>query len=416
MKLKAGWLFLVTEEGRVPVSPESCSSQVNFLKLLLYWPANFASESGVLGVFANVFREGYALNEWSAVRTSTQVSAVAGATERHGSLQMPPDRKPLLSLARKLHENETALALMRIAFRLFQRAGISVSPNHYYWPVPDYRELQLRRWPGEQDPIGVDLGFERQLDFLHAAVSQYQTEWESDSAPLFSVGYEYGNGFFETVDAEIAYCLVRHYKPLRIVEVGGGYSSRVMAAALDVNLKLDAVRGDLVTIDPYPDRFPQKALSDRVQLIGQAVQNVDLDVFLSLQSGDVLFLDSSHVVGIGSDVVREYLEIIPRIAPGVLIHAHDIFIPGDYPRDAVLHNLAFWSEQYLLQALLMFNPRFEVLWGSSYMQSRAQDALDNAFPHWRQSYCNMPSAKRRFLPTRDGDRVWPSSFWMRKLA
>ena len=183
-----------------------------------------------------------------------------------------------------------------------------------------------------------------------------------------------------------------------------------------MNLKLDGVRGELVTIDPFPDRFPKKALSDRVHLIPQTIQKVDLDVFLSLQSGDFLFLDSSHVVGIGSDVVREYLEILPRVAPGVIVHAHDIFIPSDYPREAVLHNLAFWSEQYLLQALLMNNPHYEVLWGSSSMQSREPAALEKAFPHWKNSYRNMPKEKRQFLPTRDGQRVWPSSFWMRKLA
>jgi hypothetical protein len=249
-------------------------------------------------------------------------------------------------------------------FRMFQRIGITVSPNHFYWPVPDFRELETRKWPTESETVGLDLASERQLDFLETVVPQYQSEWESESAPFFSVSYHYNNGFFEAVDAEIAYCMVRHYKPRRIVEVGGGFSSRVMAA-----------------IDPYPDRFPQKALSDRVLLITQTVQNVNLDVFLSLQSGDFLFLDSSHVVGIGSDVVREYLEVIPRIAGGALIHAHDIFLPADYPREAVLHNLAFWSEQYLLQALLMFNPQFEVLWGSSCMQSQATTALEKAFPH-----------------------------------
>jgi hypothetical protein len=323
---------------------------------------------------------------------------------------------PLLSLARKLHENETALAFMRNAFRMFQRIGITVSPNHYYWPVPDFRELESRKWPAEEEPVGLDLAIDKQLDFLQTVVPRYQSEWASDAAPFFSLSYKYSNGYFETVDAEIAYCLVRHYKPRRIVEVGGGYSSRVMAAALDQNLKLDGVRGELITIDPFPERFPKEALSDRVHLITGTVQSVDLDVFLSLQSGDFLFLDSSHVVGIGSDVVKEYLEIVPRLADGVLVHAHDIFIPADYPREAVLHNLAFWSEQYLLQALLMFNPQFEVLWGSSCMQSRATNALENAFPHWQQSYRNMPEGKRQFLPTRDGERVWPSSFWMRKLA
>jgi hypothetical protein len=323
---------------------------------------------------------------------------------------------PLLSIAHKLHDNETAFAVMRNTFRMFQRIGISVSPNHYYWPVPDFRELESREWPPEEDPVGIDLAIGRQLEFLQTLVLQYQSEWASESSPFFSVSYNYDNGFFETVDAEIAYCMVRHYKPRRIVEVGGGYSSRVMAAALDLNFKCDGVRGKLTTIDPNPDRFPKNALSDRVQLIAKTLQDVDLDIFLSLQSGDFLFLDSSHVVGIGSDVVREYLNIVPRVAGGVIIHAHDIFIPSDYPREAVLHNLAFWSEQYLLQALLMFNPRFEVLWGSSCMQSRAASELENAFPHWRHSYRHMPLEKRRFLPTRDGDRVWPSSFWMRKLV
>lgn len=299
---------------------------------------------------------------------------------------------------------------------MFQRIGITVSPNHYYWPVPDFRELECRKWPPEHEPIGLDLAFGRQLEFLQTVVPKYQSEWQSDSSPFFSVSYSYGNGFFETIDAEIAYCLVRHYKPRRIVEVGGGYSSRLMAAALDMNFKLDGVRGELVTIDPYPDRFPKRALSDRVHLIPHTVQDVGLDVFLTLQSGDFLFLDSSHVVGIGSDVVREYLEIIPRVASGVIIHAHDIFIPADYPREAVLHNLAFWSEQYLLQALLTNNPQFQVLWGSSYMQSRATGELDGVFPHWQNSYRNIPVGKRRFLPTRDDTRVWPSSFWMRKIA
>jgi predicted O-methyltransferase YrrM len=327
-----------------------------------------------------------------------------------------PNHGLLLKLAHKLRDNDTALAFMRNTFRILQRVGISVSPNHYYWPVPDFRQLEARQWPGEEDPIGVDLAYDNQLDFLQNVVPQYQSEWASESAPFFSVSYNYHNGFFETVDAEIAYSMVRRYKPQRIVEVGGGYSSRVMAAALDMNFKQDGVRGELVTIDPFPDRFPQKALSDRVHLIPQTIQNVDLEVFLSLRDGDFLFLDSSHVVGIGSDVVREYLEIVPRMAKGVIIHAHDIFIPGDYPRHSVLHNLAFWSEQYLLQALLTFSPKFAVLWGSSFMQSRAKPAMVKAFPQWQHSYRNMPKIKRRFLPTQDGDRVWPSSFWIRKVA
>ena len=359
------------------------------------------------------------MNEQTRLRSaSTQIRSMRGtAFKKDSQTEMAtPAQSWLIRLARKLHDNEKAFAVVRSAFRTFQRIGLSVSPNHFYWPVPDLRALENRKWPTESDTPGLDLAVDRQLNFLQTVVPQYQAEWASKSAPFFSAGYSYNNGYFEGVDAEIAYCLVRHFKPQRIVEVGGGYSSRIMAAALDLNFKRDGVRGELVTIDPYPDRIPQQKLNDRLHLITQTVQNVDLELFLALESGDFLFLDSSHVVGIGSDVVREYLEIVPRVAAGVFIHAHDIFIPADYPREAVLHNLAFWSEQYLLQALLMFNPRFEVLWGSSCMQSRASRALEAAFPQWQHSYCNMTPTKRHFLPTRDGKRVWPSSFWMRKLG
>ncbi len=305
---------------------------------------------------------------------------------------------------------------MRGTFRLLQRVGISVSPNHYYWPVPDFEQLEKRPWPAEQAPVGFDLHIERQVEFLQQVVPLYQEELNSEAGAILSEGYAFNNGFFESVDAEVAYCLARHLKPKCVIEVGGGYSSRVLAAALGVNLHADGVSGEMITIDPYPDRFPRRGLGDRVRLITEPVQNVDLDVFLSLRSGDFLFLDSSHVVGIGSDVVKEYLEILPRLQPGVVIHAHDIFIPSDYPREAVLTNLAFWSEQYLLQALLINNPQFEVLWGSSAMQTYESRALERAFPHWKSSYRNMPRERRRFVPTVDGSRVWPSSFWFRKVS
>jgi len=325
-------------------------------------------------------------------------------------------RDAFLNLARKFRNSEISLGVIRHAFRMFQRIGVSLVPNHYYWPIPDFKELEARTWPADQLPIGIDFGLEKQLDFLRNVVPQYETEWGPASGSITNAGYRRGNGFFETVDAEIAYCMVRHFKPRRIIEVGGGYSSRVMAAALDRNLKVDGIRGELLTIDPHPDRFPKEALSDRIRLIPASVQSVDLDIFLTLESGDFLFLDSTHVVGIGSDVVREYLEILPLISSGVLIHAHDIFIPSDYPRKMVLQTLSFWSEQYLLEALLMFNPRFEVVWGSSAMQSFEPEALERAFPHWKHSYQDMAREKRRFLPSLDGERVWPSSFWMRKVV
>ncbi|HEY1273225.1 MAG TPA: class I SAM-dependent methyltransferase [Terriglobales bacterium] len=325
-------------------------------------------------------------------------------------------KSPLLvRLARKLRENEVILDFMVRAFRGLQKVGITVSPNHYYWPTPNVADLEHREWPVKSLPSGFDLHLDRQLEFLNRVAPQYSREIAFSRRCIEESGYHYNNGFFEAIDAEMAYCFVREYKPTRIVEIGGGFSTRVLACALQTNLDQDGVAGELVTIDPFPERLPRVGTWNRVRLIPKRVQEVDLDDFLSLEAGDILFVDSSHVVSIGNDVVREYLEIIPRLKRGVLVHVHDIFLPADYPRDMVLNNLAFWSEQYLLQAFLTFNQNFEVLWGSSAMQIFHPEILETIFPQWKQSYRNMSRTNRRFVPTMDGERVWPSSFWMRRV-
>jgi hypothetical protein len=209
--------------------------------------------------------------------------------------------------------------------------------------------------------------------------------------------------------------MVRHWKPRRIIEIGSGFSTRILAQALRVNRERDSVAGELLTVDPYPERLPENGLGELVAVVPDRVQNLDLGLFESLGANDMLFVDSSHVVSVGSDVVREYLQIFPRLTKGVLVHVHDIFLPADYPRSAVLENLWFWSEQYLLQAFLAFNPEFEVLWSASAMQLSHARAMERCFPNWAESYKEMPRQKRRFIPTADGSRVWPSSFWMRRV-
>ena len=319
----------------------------------------------------------------------------------------------LLRFARSLRKNEQAYHWTVAGFKLLQRAGISVSPNHYYWPVPDVRQLETRQWPSSA-MCGIDLRWERQLRFLQGVVPLYQSELNFPDALNGVASYHRNNGYFETVDAEIAYCMVRHFQPRRIIEIGTGFSTLLFQAALRKNAESGGLRGELLTIDH--DRQKLEAASDNfsAEVMVKPVQEVHWSVFSALREDDILFLDSSHVVGVGSDVVHEYLEILPRLNRGVLIHAHDIFLPADYPREAVLHHLCFWSEQYLLQAFLAFNHDFEVIWGSSAMQLFQREALEQAFPSWRTSYRNMPLEARRFIPSVDQQRVWPSSFWFRR--
>lgn len=273
----------------------------------------------------------------------------------------------LVSFARKLHEEPLAFPLMVKAFRALQNLGISLTPNHFYWPVPDVAELEKRTWPeytlpGHGFHIADQARLARKLASSFGEELVFSRESRDDS-------YHYNNGYFEAVDAEIAYGFVRSCKPAHILEIGAGYSTRVLAAALERNAEHDGVEGRLVSIDPNTERLPSAEWSDRVEQIPRAVQDIDLEFFDLLRSGDILFIDSSHVVATGSDVTREYLQVLPRLRRGVLVHVHDIFLPFDYPRDAVLNKLWFWSEQYLLQAFLSFNTEFEVLWGSSAMQA-----------------------------------------------
>jgi methyltransferase family protein len=325
--------------------------------------------------------------------------------------------EPLLHrVLRKIKTSDRCFSAMVSAFKTLQRLGISLGPNHFYWPVPNVSELEQQRWPAGLLDAPVDLHFPAQLDFLHEMAAKYAPEWNFPERAISDLGYHYNNGFFESVDAEIAYSVVRCFKPSRIIEVGGGYSTRLLTQALRTNFKQNGVRAELTTIDPGlpSSRDPDASVS--TQVIPRPVQEIDLDLFLSLEEGDVLFLDSSHVARVGSDVVYEYLEILPRLRKGVLIHAHDIFLPHDYPLPWVVENLSFWNEQYLLLAFLSFNSAFEVLWSSSGMQLFHPRTLEKMVPHWKQSHRKLPKGFRRFVPSLDGERIWPSSFWMRRAA
>jgi predicted O-methyltransferase YrrM len=324
--------------------------------------------------------------------------------------------KPLAVLARRLRENETIASLMTGSFRILQRIGISVTPNHFYWPIPDVAELEKREWPAELPTETFDFRLDRQVNLLHKLAAEYGSEWVFPDQSGRRLGkYHYNNGFFESVDAEIAYSLVRLFKPRRIIEIGTGFSTRVLAAALKANLDRDGAAGELVSIDPIPERLPQNGFSSLVRVMPRRVQDVDLGIFQSLGENDILFIDSSHVVATGSDVVREYLEILPSLRSGVLVHVHDIFLPSDYPREAVLKNMCLWSEQYMLQAFLSFNSSFEVVWASSAMQSFQRHELDAVFPRWKTSYEAFAKSQRRWVPSRDKKRTWPSSFWIRRV-
>lgn len=289
--------------------------------------------------------------------------------------------------------------VIKKSFSFWQSLGIHVTINHFYEPVPDTRTLKEDLWLNNSELIGIDMNDNGQLELLSHFVADFKQEFDNLPKNKTSTPYQYylNNGEFEFIDGEILYCMIRHFKPKRIVEIGSGNSTYLSAQAHLRNNDEDDNECELVAIEPHPSDVLRSGFPGLTRLIPKRVQDVPMAEFERLEHNDILFIDSSHVLKIGSDVQYEYLEILPRLREGVLVHVHDIFFPSEYPEKTVRKDHIFWTEQYLLQAFLAFNDSFEVLWAGSYMRLKHDERLKEAF----NSYSGQERAAR--------------SFWMRKI-
>jgi hypothetical protein len=212
-------------------------------------------------------------------------------------------------------------------------------------------------------------------------------------AELAATGYVFANHFYEHVDAEVAYAMVRRLRPKRLVELGSGFSTHVLAAACEAN-RADGAPVHYEAYDPVPRTGPPDHGVDAVRYL--PAQDVPDEVFAALRADDVLFVDTTHVVRTGGDVNRILLDVVPALAPGVVVHLHDIWLPYEYHRDLTATLGANWSEQYLLQALLCGNPGLEILLGNAALARDRRDVVQAAFPNW------------------DPATEYPSAFWLRR--
>ena len=280
-----------------------------------------------------------------------------------------------------------------------QRHGLHILPVHFYSPIPDIEKLPESLWGDREDPVGVDLQIEQGLNRVARFAEAYRSDYEElpYDKPVEPQRFHVSNNAYGCGDAEILYCMIRYLKPRRIIEVGSGYTTLLISETIGRIVRDDPKFScEFTAIEPYPPDYLNPLPAAITRLVPSPVQSVSLDVFLALEAGDILFIDSSHVVAIGSDVIYLFLEVLPRLAPGVVVHVHDIFIPFNYPSNWIREARFFWNEQYLLQAFLLFNSAFEVLLPSHAVFQR----------HTEEFKRHVPSCARH-------DRQ-PSSFWMRR--
>jgi methyltransferase family protein len=271
-------------------------------------------------------------------------------------------------------------ALKRLAnsrgYQLVPHGYDAVAP-HFYSPLPDLAHIPESLWTSARPLLGVDLRVAQAAQFMRDPLALYLTEFRP---PLeSSEGFYLENGEYQSIDAELLYAILRHLKPQRVVELGSGASSQVIAIARSAN-KAEGARFDYEIYDPFP--FTESPFGPVNAIVHeQRGETIDSPAFAErLRAGDVLFVDTTHTVKTGGEVDHVILDILPRLTPGVWVHFHDIFLPWEYPREFVVDGRRAWAEQYLLQAFLAFNPSFQVEFPALAVLRAEQELMNTLVP------------------------------------
>ena len=298
----------------------------------------------------------------------------------------------------------------RLSYRVFfalDRLGLHLLPKHYYTPVADYSWLRKNpeAWMDRTNLACVHWALDEQLDWLRKICEPHHHEVVGlDWYHEISFG-GWGVWGYGPIDAQVLHCFVRHYAPATVVEIGSGISTACILRASRINEREGQRRSRIVSIEPFPT--PKLQEQKEIALIEEVCQKVPRSVFDELKAGDLLFIDSSHTLKLGSELARIYLDIIPDLPPGVFIHIHDIYLPYLYMRTA-LSNYYDWQETSLVLALLKNNTRLSVQCCLSALHYDRPKQMATLLTEYR------PEANIEGLQAAKADKGhFPCSLWLR---
>jgi len=292
------------------------------------------------------------------------------------------------------------------AFSLLDRAGLHVIPKHYYTPVPDCAWLEQNKplWTGRSSLKGIHWDLAAQFQWLKDCCEPYYKEVAGLKSYNSYTRNGSGPGYGE-IEFQVLHCFVRRYAPAQIIEIGSGVSTMCMLDASELNRRDRKTVPKITCVEPFPSDSLRKRAE--VELIPQFCQQVPLNLFDRLAPGDLLFIDSTHAVKVGSDVMRIYLEIIPHLPPGIFLHIHDIYLPYAYPRD-VFTMPYWWQETALLMTLLVNNPRLSVLTCLSALHYDYPEQMQKLLADYRPAPNNEGLAVSASAPGH-----FPASIWLK---
>ncbi len=295
-------------------------------------------------------------------------------------------------------------ARVRAIHRLFALLGVNIVKRaDYYSVLPNIDEIEKTRarWDKPSELVGVRVDLPAMTTRLAALADSWEADFRAHTGDyLTNTRAGFGPGYPQ-FDARTLYYMLREHRPARYLEVGSGLSTYYATLAGTRNAA-DGAPLQVTCIEPYP--FDALKTLPNFDLVQSFVQDVPVSRFEALEAGDVLMIDSSHAFKIDSDVAYLFLEVLPRIKPGVLVHIHDVHFPynGPYPADTWLFGErwpVYWNEAMVVQTFLTYNSAFDVLLSVPMLRHHDENALRARFED--------------YTPVRD-DPNPPSSLWLRR--
>jgi hypothetical protein len=259
-----------------------------------------------------------------------------------------------------------------------------VEPGHFYSPVPSTVDIEALRATIDREPPASLPDIDLRLDAQRALLEKFRAFYDEQPFPAErgnNTRYWFENPSFSYADALALYSMLRYLEPNHIIEVGAGPSSCLI---LDTRERFLDWRPQHTLIEPYPvhllSHFRHGDL-DRVRVLDQKVQDIPIAQFQALGANDILFIDSTHVSKLKSDVNYLFFEILPALQSGVYVHLHDIMYPFEYPLEWAEEGRG-WNEAYLLRAFLAYNDEFQIVLFNDLIWQRFEDVLERDFPLW----------------------------------
>ena len=268
--------------------------------------------------------------------------------------------------------------------KILKKIGIFPIRRHYYEPLFDYRGCEKTLQSADRSLHGIDFRIEQQKKVLHCLKYGHEITAKLVEG-VFKKIHQGHVTSFAGGDADILYQMIRYKKPRRFYEIGSGASTDIAKVALAMNCSEDSrYECDHICIDPFHPADKTKEAVTNFQVIEKRVEEVDISLFSDLVENDILFIDSSHIIRPGGDVLREYLEILPSLNAGVVVHIHDIFSPKHYLQRWMTEDVLFWNEQYILEAFLTQNSQWDVYLALNYLCKNSYQDLKRCSPLLRE--------------------------------